>query len=148
MSKADCLAKLTNSHGMITIAALDHRGSLKESLHPDNPESTTDAEILDWKRRMVDLYQDDVAGILLDPIYGKDIVSAQSKTGWMLSMEKTGYRGDKQARVTDILPDWSVKQAKEMGASAVKLLLYYDPENVELAKQQRAVAQKVAEECN
>jgi phosphoglycerate kinase len=147
MSKADCLAKLTNSHGMITIAALDHRGSLKESLHPDNPESTTNAEIMAWKRRMADLYLDDVAGILLDPIYGKDIVSAQSKTGWMLSMEKTGYRGDKQARVTDILPEWSVKQAKEMGACAVKLLLYYDPENVELAQQQSQVAKKIAEEC-
>lgn len=147
MSKADCLAKLTNVHGMITIAALDHRGSLKESLHPDNPESTTEQEIMDWKKRMVDLYRDDVAAVLLDPIYGKTIVQADPNRGWMLSMEKTGYRGDKQARVTDILPDWSVKQAREMGACAVKLLLYYDPENVELAKQQRKVAMKVAEEC-
>ncbi|MEI8232609.1 MAG: phosphoglycerate kinase [bacterium] len=147
MSKVDGLAKLTNSQGKITIAALDHRGSLKESLHPGNPEITTDNEILEWKRRMVELYRDEVAGILIDPIYGKEIVEKNSKKGWMISMEKTGYRGGKEARETEILPDWSVKQAKEMGASSVKLLLYYDPENIELSKHQREVAQKLADEC-
>ena len=147
MGKIDCLRKLMNPFGKITIAALDHRGSLKASLHPENPEMTTDQEILVWKKRMVDLYRDEVAGILLDPIYGKEIIDLNSRNGWMLSMEKTGYRGDKQARITEILPDWSVKKAKAMGACAVKLLLYYDPENIELAKQQREVAEKVAEEC-
>ena len=68
---------------MITIAALDHRGSLKASLK--------DEEILNWKKRMVELYRDEVAGILLDPIYGKGIVGSTSKNGWMLSMEKTGF---------------------------------------------------------
>ena len=139
MSKSDCLAKLTNSYGKITIAALDHRGSLKESLRDD--------EILSWKRRMVELYRDEVAGILIDPVYGKDILDKSLAVGWMLSMEKTGYRGDKLARVTEILPNWSVKQAKEMGASGVKLLLYYDPKNIELAQKQKALAQKIAEDC-
>ncbi|MFZ2199820.1 MAG: phosphoglycerate kinase, partial [Microgenomates group bacterium] len=147
MSKADCLAKLVNSHGKITIAALDHRGSLKQSLHPDNPDITTDKEILNWKRTMVQLYRDDVAGILIDPIYGKDIIEPNAKNGWMMSMEETGYRGDKLARVTTILPGWSVAQAKAMGACSVKLLLYYDPENLELAKQQKEVATKLANEC-
>ena len=147
MSKKDCLAKLTNSHGKITIAALDHRGSLKQSLHPDNPESTTDKEILEWKNKMISLYKDEVAGILVDPIYGKEVIDTSYSNGWMLSMEETGYRGDKLARVTTILPNWSVKQAKEMGACSVKLLLYYDPENIELARQQKEVATKLAEEC-
>jgi len=147
MSKSDCLKKLTNSHGKITIAALDHRGSLKESLNPGNPSLVTESEMIAWKTRMVELYKNEVAGILLDPIYGKKFVNDKSGTGWMLSMEKTGYRGGKEARVTEILPEWSVKQAKEMGACSVKLLLYYDPENIELAKHQREVAQKIAEDC-
>jgi phosphoglycerate kinase len=147
MNKRDCLVKLTNSHGMITIAALDHRGSLKESLNPINPDSVTESEMMEWKTRMVDLYKNEVSGILLDPIYGKKFVSSLSPTGWMLSMEKTGYKGGKEARVTEILPDWSVTKAKEMGACSVKLLLYYDPENIELARQQKEVARKIAEEC-
>jgi len=147
MGKIDGLAKLTNSYGKITIAALDHRGSLKESLHPENPENTCGEEILLWKRRMVDLYKDIVAGILIDPIYGKEVIEPRGNNGWMLSMEETGYRGDKQARVTTILPDWSVKKAKEMGACSVKLLLYFDPDNVELANAQKGVAIKIAKEC-
>ncbi|MBP9670410.1 phosphoglycerate kinase [Candidatus Woesebacteria bacterium] len=147
MSKSDCLAKLTNSFGKITIAALDHRGSLKESLNPNNPDSVTESEMLAWKTRMVELYRNEVSGLLLDPIYGKNFVDPKSNTGWMLSMEKTGYKGGKEARVTEILPEWSVKQAKEMGACSVKLLLYYDSENVELAKQQREVARQIAEDC-
>ena len=142
-----CLAKLTNSYGKITIAALDHRGSLKASLNPSNPESVTESEMLAWKTRMVELYRHEVSGILLDPIYGKHFVDPKSDTGWMLSMEKTGYKGGKEARVTEILPEWSVKQAKEMGACSVKLLLYYDPENIELAKQQRAIAKQISEDC-
>jgi 3-phosphoglycerate kinase/tagatose-1,6-bisphosphate aldolase len=147
MSKSDCLAKLTNSHGKITIAALDHRGSLKESLNPSNPESVTESEMMEWKTRMVELYRNEAAGILLDPIYGKKFVNPHSPTGWMLSMEKTGYKGGKEARVTEILPEWSVAKAKAMGACSVKLLLYYDPENQELANQQKEVARQIADEC-
>lgn len=147
MSKTARLKQLLLPSGKIAIAALDHRGSLKENLHPENPDITTDQEILTWKRRMIDLYKDRVSGLLVDPIFGKDLIDTTLKPGWMLSMEKTGYRGGKEARVTEILENWSVAQAKEMGACAVKLLLYYDPENKELAKKQKETALKLAEEC-
>lgn len=147
MSKIERLKKLLLPSGGIAIAALDHRGSLKVNLHPEDPESTTDDEIMDWKKRMIELYKDRVSGLLIDPIYGKKLINTALTPGWMMSMEKTGYRGGKEARVTEILEDWSVAQAKELGAVAVKLLLYYDPENVELARQQKETALKLSEEC-
>ncbi len=147
MSKSDCLAKLTDPYGKITIAALDHRGSLKESLNPSNPDLVTEDEMFEWKTRMVELFRNEVAGILLDPFFGEKLIDRKTQKGWMLSMEKTGYRGGKEARVTEILPDWSARQAKEMGACSVKLLLYYDPENIELAKRQREIAKQIASDC-
>jgi tagatose 1,6-diphosphate aldolase len=141
------LSPLTNSSGKITIAALDHRGSLKKELHPDNPESTKDSEILSWKRELSSLFKDEVSGILIDPIYGKAVIDTTWPVSWMLSMEETGYRGEQQARETTILPNWSVAQAKAMGASSVKLLLYYDPDNRELAQKQRIVAERIAQDC-
>ena len=147
MSKTTRLEQLLFPSGKIAIAALDHRGSLKENLHPENPELTSDAEILEWKRRMIALYKDRVSGLLVDPIYGKKIIDNSVRPGWMLSMEKTGYRGGKEARVTEILEDWSVAKAKEMGACSVKLLLFYDPDNIELAKKQKEIALKLSEEC-
>ena len=147
MSKTTRLQQLLLDNGKIAIAALDHRGSLKENLHPENPEATTNQEILTWKRRMVDLYKDRVSGLLVDPIFGKQVIDSTLRPGWMLSMEKTGYRGGKEARVTEILEDWNVAKAKEMGACSVKLLLYYDPDNTELAKRQKEIATKLSEEC-
>lgn len=147
MSKIERLKKLLLPSGGIAIAALDHRGSLKVNLHPEDPESTTDGEIMAWKQRMIELYKDRVSGLLIDPIYGKKLIDTRLVPGWMMSMEKTGYRGGKEARVTEILENWSVGQAKELGAVAVKLLLYYDPDNIELAKQQKEIALKLSEEC-
>ncbi|GAB4026420.1 MAG: tagatose 1,6-diphosphate aldolase [Candidatus Microgenomates bacterium] len=147
MSKTARLKQLLLPSGKIAIAALDHRGSLKDNLHPENPEVTTDQEILAWKRRMIDLYKDRASGLLIDPIYGKNLIDTTMKPGWMLSMEKTGYRGGKEARVTEILENWSVAQAKEMGACSVKLLLYYDPENIELAKKQKEISLKISQDC-
>jgi tagatose-1,6-bisphosphate aldolase len=147
MTKEERLKKLMTPTGKITIAAIDHRGSLKEELHPENPDLTTESEMTIWKQRMISLYKNDVSGLLIDPIYGKQLIDLHVPCGWMLSMEKTGYRGGKQARETEILDEWDVSQARNLGASGVKLLLYYDPRNQELAAKQREIAQIVAEDC-
>ena len=139
--------RLVNEQGKIAIAAIDHRGSLKKNIHPENPELTTEEEMREWKRTMIDLFKDRVSGILIDPIFGKDLVDLTAKCGWMLSMEKTGYRGGQEQRETEILPGFNVRKAKEMGACGAKLLLYYDPDNGELAERQKTIARRVGEEC-
>ena len=147
MSKAERMEELMTESGKLTIAAIDHRGLLKKMLHPEIPEQTSDNEIKEWKRQMVELLDDKVSGLLIDPIYGRDLVDTRRKCGWILSMEQTGYRGDQQARVTELIPNWSVARAKDMGASGVKLLLYFDPENRELVKKQYRVAERVAKKA-
>ncbi len=131
----------------IAIAAIDHRGALKEILHPVDPTMTTDEEIMEWKKLMVELCRDKVSGLLIDPTYGAELLDITAKCGWLLSIEKTGYRGGKEARATDLIENWSVAKMKQAGAAGVKMLLYYDPENIDLAKKQKALAIKVSEEC-
>lgn len=147
MSKLERLKRISTESGKLTIAAIDHRGLLKKMLHPENPEQTSEKEIKDWKRTMVDVLAENVSGLLIDPTYGRDLVDTGQKCGWILSLEQTGYRGGQQARITELIPNWSVVKAKELGASGVKLLLYYDPNNQELAKKQHLLAAKVAQEC-
>jgi len=147
MSKTERLRKLLTAGKKITIAAVDHRGLLKTMLHPEDPEVTTEQEIREWKKQLVELYREKVSGLLIDPTYGRDLVDPSARCGWILSMEKTGYRGRQEARETEILPGWSVANAKKLGASGVKLLLYYDPENKELAKKQKEIAKQVGAEC-
>jgi tagatose-1,6-bisphosphate aldolase len=61
-------------------------------------------------------------------------------------LESSGYTGPSTARVSRLLPGWSVAQAKRMGADAVKLLLYYHPD-AENAAAQEQLLMEVAEEC-
>ncbi len=55
-------------------------------------------------------------------------------------------RGRRRPRVSRVLDGWSVAQAKRMGASAAKLLVYYHPDAANAADQERLVAD-VAADC-
>jgi tagatose-1,6-bisphosphate aldolase len=67
-------------------------------------------------------------------------------TGLIISVEESGYTGDPTGRVSRVLPGWSVGKTRRMGASAVKLLVYYHPESRQAGEQEKLVSQ-VAETC-
>jgi tagatose 1,6-diphosphate aldolase len=67
--------------------------------------------------------------------------------GLLVSIEESGYEGGKEARVTRLLTDWSVEKIKRLGASAVKILVYYRPDLKDLAKKQLSIVADVAAEC-
>jgi tagatose 1,6-diphosphate aldolase len=62
-------------------------------------------------------------------------------------MEKTGSSGESTARITKLLPGWSVKKAKKMGASAVKLLIYFRPDLKDVASKQLDLVARLADQC-
>jgi len=64
----------------------------------------------------------------------------------VVAVESTGYTGDTTARQAQIIPGWSVEKAKRMGASAIKLLVYYHPDSP-TAKETEDFTAKIAEEC-
>ena len=61
-------------------------------------------------------------------------------------VESTGYAGDATARQAQIIPGWSVEKAKRMGASAIKLLVYYHPDSP-TASEIETFTKNIAEEC-
>jgi tagatose 1,6-diphosphate aldolase len=67
--------------------------------------------------------------------------------GLLVSMEETGYTGHSTARITELLPGWSVKKAKKMGASAVKLLIYFRPDLKDVASEQLDLVARLADQC-
>ena len=87
-------------------------------------------------------------GTLLDPEIGAAQAIADGSlpggAGLLVAVEATGYEGPSTARVSRILPGWSVEQAKRMGASAAKLLVYYHPAAANAADQERLVAEVAA----
>lgn len=137
-------------NGTFTILALDHRGNLKRAINPQNPESVSYQEMAAFKQELTAILSSGADGMLLDPVYGAAQVIAggvlHPGTGLVVAVEKTGYAGDPTERETRILPGWGVDKIARMGASAVKLLVYYHPQAPNAAAQE-AIVRQVAADC-
>jgi tagatose 1,6-diphosphate aldolase len=141
------LRRILSDQGVITIAALDHRESLRRMLEPQDPDSVSFEEMEGFKRKLVRLLADEVSGLLLDPVYGKFILPRTAQKAVLFCLETSGYQGKSEARETILLENWGVKQAKEAGAAGVKLLVYYNPQVKSAAAKQRKLITQVAEAC-
>jgi tagatose 1,6-diphosphate aldolase len=142
------LQQIANRGGILTMCAMDHRGSLRGMINPENPESVDYKEMVKRKVELCSSLAKYASAVLLDPIYGAPQCLSRGvlpkTTGLLVSIEASGYSGDKRHRVTELLPDWSVEKIKRMGASAVKILLYYRPDLTELAQKQLGTINLVA----
>ena len=68
--------------------------------------------------------------------------------GLIVAYEKTGYDATTEGRLPDLLPNWSAKRMKELGADAVKVLIYYDVDDKpEINDIKQAWVERVGSEC-
>ncbi len=136
--------------GTFAVLALDHRQNLRKELHPESPQETTYEEMVAFKRAVIRALAPHATGSLLDPEIGAAQCIADGslpgRAGLLVAIEATGYAGKAAARISRVLPGWSVEQAKRLGASAAKLLVYYHPDAPNAADQERFVAD-VAAQC-
>ena len=139
-----------SAHGTFAVLALDHRQNLRRELHPEDPSATTYAEMVEFKRAVVRALATAATGVLLDPEVGaaQCVVdgSLPGSVGLIVALEATGYGGPAGARESRILAGWSVAKVRRMGASAAKLLVYYNPDAPNAGGQERLVTE-VAEAC-
>ena len=144
------IAACASARGTFAVLALDHRQNLRKELRPDDPDSVTYDEMVEFKQAVVRALAPVATGTLLDPEIGaaQSIAdgSLPASAGLLVAIEATGYEGPPTARVSRVLDGWSVAKAKRMGASAAKLLVYYHPEAANAADQERLVAD-VAADC-
>jgi tagatose 1,6-diphosphate aldolase len=145
------LQQIADEHGHFAMCAMDHRGSLQRLINKADPEQVTANTLTQYKLDVAEMLAPASTALLLDPLYGAAQAVAGGAlpggTGLLVSLEETGYERDAKGRVTTLLPDWSVAKIKRMGASAVKILLYYRPDLGENAARQRAVTRAVADDC-
>jgi len=145
------LQQLADSRGMMTMCAIDHRGALKRALNEKNPDAVSYQDMVDFKLDLCQAVAPFASAILLDPEYGVGQAIAAGllpgHKGLLVSMEKTGYTGDSTARITELLPGWSAKKVKKMGASAVKLLIYFRPDLKDVASKQLDLVARLADQC-
>ena len=145
------LQQLADSSGMMTMCAIDHRGALKRALNEKNPDAVSYQDMVDFKLDLCQAVAPFASAILLDPEYGAGQAIAvglmPGSKGLLISLEKSGYTGDSAARITELLPGWGVKKARKMGASAVKLLIYFRPDLKDIASKQLDLVAGLADQC-
>lgn len=140
------LQQISSKRGTITALALDHRQNLRKA----NPAFVEDAELSRFKLDVTQAMAHRATAVLLDPEVSAAQAIAQraipNNVGLVVAVESTGYTGDATARQAQIIPGWSVEKAKRMGASAIKLLVYYHPDS-STATEIEDFTSKIAEDC-
>lgn len=145
------LQQISNKNGHFIICAMDHRESMMDMIGQGHPEKVKYQDMVEYKQELCQALAPVSSAVLLDPIYGAaPCISANSlsgEKGLLVSIEATGYQGKKTNRITKLQENWSVEKIKLMGASAVKLLLYYRPDLVKESQAQLDTVKKVADDC-
>ncbi|MFH2109484.1 MAG: hypothetical protein ABII16_03485 [Patescibacteria group bacterium] len=113
------ISALLDKNGYIKIAALDHRDSLKKLI----PEK----EILDFKTICIKEFNPYVTAVILNPEYLKSSEFKNIKKPFLVCLETSGYTETANGRISNLYEDFNAKDAKELGASATKLNIYYNP---------------------
>ena len=145
------LQQIANPDGIFAICAMDHRGSLRSMIDEEHPGEVSYGEMVEHKLELCSSLAKYASAVLLDPIFGAAQCISHgvlpNGTGLLVSIEASGYSGEGEHRITKLLEGWGVDKIRRMGASAVKLLVYYRPDLKQLASQQLNTVNMVAMEC-
>jgi tagatose 1,6-diphosphate aldolase len=145
------LQQIASPDGIFTMCAMDHRGSLRSMVNEQSPEKVGYEEMVKRKLELCSSLAEYASAVLLDPIFGAaQCISSgvlPRSTGLLVSIEASGYSGGEEQRLTELLDNWSVEKIRRMGASAVKILVYYRPDLKQLASKQLETVGGVAEQC-
>jgi tagatose-1,6-bisphosphate aldolase len=140
------LQQISSARGTFTALALDHRQNLRKA----NPVFVRNEELSRFKLEVTSNLAPEATAVLLDPeVSAAQAIASYSipnHVGLVVALESTGYTGEATARHAQILPGWSVEKAKRMGASAIKLLVYYHPDSA-TASEIEMFTKQVADDC-
>jgi tagatose 1,6-diphosphate aldolase len=150
--KTKYMNALSNSKGVIAAAAMDQRGSLRKSIASAKgvaQNDVTEEMMQEFKTIVSKVLTPHASAILLDPEFGLPAAKARSKNaGLLLAYEESGYDNTKPGRLPDLLPHVSVKRIVDMGADAVKILIYYSPsDKTEINDIKHAFVERIGAEC-
>jgi tagatose 1,6-diphosphate aldolase len=147
------LQQLANNDGVFNICAMDHRRSLSRIMEGEKviEGGTSYEEMAQRKLELCTHLAPHASAVLLDPLFGAAQCISHGalprSTGLLVSLEASGYAGASEYRMTELKEGWSVEKIKRMGASAVKFLIYYRPDLIELANKLMELVEAVGQEC-
>ena len=152
LGRLRALQTASTERGVFTILAVDHRDAMRAMLNREQPETVPAAQLTEIKLSIVKFIGPFATAILLDPVYSMGQVIARRvlspKTAFLSAIEEQGYLGDPYGRQTTMLEGWGIEKAKMLGASGVKVLLFYHPKAGEATEAQEQLVANLLSECS
>lgn len=143
------LQQTASARGTFAVMAVDHRGPLRRAMEKESPKGNAVEALTALKKDIVRHLAPATTAVLLDPetAAGQCVAdgSMPGATGLLVALD-TGSTGDPLNRSTGLVENWSVEKTVRLGASGVKMLLYYNPDAPE-ASEREALVEKVARDC-
>lgn len=145
------MQKLANEEGMIDALALDQRGSLVKAMKKaceKYGKLFSMSMVYDFKEEVSRILSPYSSAILLDDQMGfKGVQTKSDTTGLIMSYEETGYDVNTPGRLPRLISDQSGQIMVERGADALKVLVYYNPNDPdEINDKKKAFAQRYGTE--
>lgn len=145
--KYERLLQVSNDNQVIAALAIDQRGAM-EKMVPSLEGDARTTFIKKYKSAVSKELTKYASSILLDPVYGIDAIDyIDPNAGLLMAYEITGYRDE--YRQLELIPELSARRIVELGADAVKVLLYYDVDDTkENNDKKKASIERIGAECN
>lgn len=145
------LQEISSPQGLITVLALDHRGTLIKAMGLNEMDADVYQKVRDFKFLAIRYLLPHATAVLIDPQFGGAEAIARAvipgSKGLMITLESSGYLGESTARYNEIIPGWSPAKIKRMGASAIKFKIDYHPQAGEVTRRTEDLVKQVSEQA-
>ncbi|PTF21943.1 MULTISPECIES: tagatose 1,6-diphosphate aldolase [Staphylococcus] len=143
------LQQISNEDNIIFATAMDQRGSLGKMIQSFDSSKNYDSSLSKFKEGVAKVLGNNSSSLLLDPEYGWDAAQQlNNDVGLIIAYEKTGYDATEKGRLPNLVDFYAIQDLAENGASAVKLLIYYDHnEDEDINRIKNAFIKRVGDEC-
>jgi tagatose 1,6-diphosphate aldolase len=146
------LEAVSDPRGIIGALAIDQRDALRSLLSAElkiKKTSVRREQLEEFKSIVVRALSPYATAVLLEPEYGLHAAAQRaSSAGLLMAYEVSGYDSKLPGRLPLLLGHWSVRRLVDVGAHAIKVLLYYalsDPP--ETLEHKRVWVERVGSEC-
>lgn len=145
------LRRLADSAGRWKMIAIDQRTPLFQPIAAKRGSSQAPYDdVAAVKVAITRSLAPRASAMLLDPnwAYPRCVGEMPTGTGLVLSLEHHVTDESAAGRRSCVIPSWSVRQIRRIGADAVKLLVWYRPDAAaEVCEHQQAFVARVGREC-
>lgn len=144
------LSQCSDTNGIFTILAIDHRANLLAELENHSQSPVSDADFRAFKNTVARHLTPLSTAILTDPDHGFPGVlegAIPGQIGLIAPLEVTDYTPHPSQRATHFIPGWDVQKLKRSACSGAKLLLYFHPDSAN-AQEKLDLVDRIVADCH